>query len=136
MVINEVDLDTAARTLWGEARGEPDESKRAIVWIMRTRAERGGWYGSDLSSVCKMPFQFTCRNRQNPNRKKLLALSHANPEYIACRSIVESVMAEEPAKNPTQEATHFTHKGVSPYWAVGLTPCYEAGNHKFYKGIK
>ena len=32
------DMDVAARTVYGEARGEPDEGKIAVAWVIRTRA--------------------------------------------------------------------------------------------------
>ena len=42
------DLQTAARTIFGEARGESDEGQRWVAATIITRAQRGGWWGGTL----------------------------------------------------------------------------------------
>ena len=31
------DMETFARTIWGEARGESEEGQAAVAWVMRNR---------------------------------------------------------------------------------------------------
>ncbi len=49
--------ETAARTLYGEARGEPEEGRRAVAHVFVNRYRDGRWGGS-LGEVCQWPAQF------------------------------------------------------------------------------
>ena len=73
-------LDTLARTVWGEARGEGEAGMAAVAAVIRNRidvsAAHGGkyWWGRDWISVCQARSQFSCWNPGDPNRAKLLAV--------------------------------------------------------------
>ena len=41
-------LDTLARTLWGEARGEGRAGMQAVANVIRNRAARPGWWGRSV----------------------------------------------------------------------------------------
>lgn len=45
-----------AKTVWGEARGEPPEGQRAVAEVIKTRAvaNKSYWGGSSIEAVCKM----------------------------------------------------------------------------------
>ena len=80
-VVSADDLDIAARTIWGEARGEGPEGMRAVAHVIANRATKGGWWGDTLWSVCLKPWQFSCWNLSDPNRQKLLDLDKKTPGY-------------------------------------------------------
>lgn len=67
MTLTAGDIDILARTIYGEARGEPWEGKIAVAWVVRNRAERGGWWGDTIREVCLKPWQFSCWNETDPN---------------------------------------------------------------------
>lgn len=60
------DVVTLARTLWGEARGEPIEGQVAVAWVIRNRADGARFAGQLLgregavAHVCLTLWQFSC----------------------------------------------------------------------------
>ena len=58
--------EIAARTLYGEARAEPEEGQRAVARVLVNRMRDGRW-GKNLWSVCLWPFQFSCWLPRDPN---------------------------------------------------------------------
>lgn len=67
-------VDTVARTLWGEARGTGLLDMLGVAAVIRERVLRPGWWSrpnDDWISVCRSPWQFSCWNSNDPNRSKL-----------------------------------------------------------------
>ncbi|HYG89543.1 MAG TPA: cell wall hydrolase [Azospirillum sp.] len=129
-------VDTLARTLWGEARGEPVrgiEAVAAVVINRVRRAERRGgfWWGDSVVAVCRKPYQFSCWNADDPNRAKLRAVTAADPVFATCLRVARRAVAGLLA-DPTGGATHYHAIGLHPDWAVGHGPCAEIGRHLFY----
>lgn len=65
-------VDTLARTIIGEARGQSLLDMLGVACVVRERVRRPGWWGRDWESVCKAPLQFSCWNDQDPNRAVIL----------------------------------------------------------------
>lgn len=68
------DTDILARTIYGEARGESISGQEAIASVILNRvafAKRRGryWWGNTIAGVCLAPWQFSCWNENDPNRK-------------------------------------------------------------------
>jgi spore germination cell wall hydrolase CwlJ-like protein len=145
--ITEEDIDTVARTLWGEARGEREEGMRAVaaVIINRARAARS-WMAKHpntphplfgdgtLRSVCKAKWQFSCWNEGDPNRSKIEGLPKTDPLYIKAIEALAWVLTNP---DPTFGATHY-HSSVikAPDWTKGATMTVKIGHHLFYKNVK
>src|SRR6266851_1198033 len=105
MMYDATDVLTLARTLWGEARGESDDGKTAVAWVVRNRAERAGFAGRLLGQagavahVCRAPWQFSCWNDNDPNRAALEALSlDACPDEAAIARLVLSGSVADPTR--------------------------------------
>ncbi len=133
------EVEVLARTLYGEARGEELAGIEAVASVILNRvafAKRRGryWWGNDVKSVCLKPAQFSCWNANDPNRKKLLALSPRDPAYRLCKRIAKRAVAGE-LSDQTDGATHYHTHAVDPFWARGHVPVAEIGNHLFYKNI-
>jgi spore germination cell wall hydrolase CwlJ-like protein len=133
------EVEVLARTLYGEARGEELAGIEAVASVILNRvafAKRRGryWWGNDVKSVCLKPAQFSCWNANDPNRKKLLAVSPRDPAYRLCKRIAKRAVAGELA-DQTDGATHYHTHAVDPFWARGHLPVAEIGNHLFYKNI-
>ncbi|MBO6808833.1 cell wall hydrolase [Thalassospira sp.] len=133
------EVEVLARTLYGEARGEELAGIEAVASVILNRvafAKRRGryWWGNDVKSVCLKPAQFSCWNKADPNRKKLLALSPRDPAYRLCKRIAKRAVAGE-LPDQTDGATHYHTHAVDPFWARGHVPVAEIGNHLFYKNI-
>lgn len=163
MAISSRDRITAALTLWGEARGESREGKVAVMWVIRNRAEadlhgdsKPDWWGESIRDVCLRPGQFSCWNKGDPNRRKLLnfllATDSDDPDKIEaairlpvldpkkiglqeCLEVVDDVcMDRDP--DPTHGSTHYHRRGVLPSWAIGHVPAVTIGGHAFYADIE
>lgn len=132
-------IDTLARTLYGEARGEPlrgIEAVAAVVLnrVVRARARGGGWWGHDIVTVCTKPWQFSCWNPGDPNRPRLLAVQAGEPAFDVCLRVARRAVAGV-LDDPTGGATHYHAVGVQPAWAKGCLPCARIGRHLFYNDI-
>jgi len=103
-------VDTLARTLWGEARGEPVRGIEAVAAVVVNRVRlaqrRGGmWWGSDIVAVCRKPWQFSCWNADDPNRAKLLAVTAADPVFATCLRVARRAGAASAWRRPGASAT-------------------------------
>lgn len=130
-----VDLDLMARTVYGEARGEPDEGWTAVAWVIRNRAAKGGWWGDTPAHVCLCRKQFSCWNKLDPNRQVIADLTIHHPSYRKALSIAAEVMDAPDDADPIKGATHYHADTVAPGWAAGTEPCAVIGRHRFYKSI-
>lgn len=128
------DIDVLTRTLYGEARGESDEGRIAVAWVVKNRAARPSWWGRDIAGVCTAPYQFSCWNKNDPNREKLISLSPADPLYQDLSNIASKVVYGE-IPDPTNGATHYKVRGTKASWdhaTAGMVPV-SIGHHDFYR---
>ena len=131
------DLEVAARTVWGEGRGETYQGKRAIAHVMinRWNVERGQFKKDHmLGQTCQRWLQFSAWNSNDPNRAKLLEVDLNDRVYRqSMKAVLESLNAKT---DPTLGATHYHVDGLKPYWAKGRVPVTKIGHHIFYTGIR
>ena len=99
-----------ALAVWREARGEPLEAQRAVVWTIQNRAALGGWFGKDAVSVILKPYQFSSFNSGDPNALKFPS-----------------------SDDPTDGSTHYYSGDVVPSWAAEMKFAAAIGGFKFYK---
>ena len=60
------DVDILARTIYGEARGETDEGKRAVGLCILNRYKSKKWFSANtIAEVCQKPLQFSCWNKND-----------------------------------------------------------------------
>lgn len=136
----ERDIDVLARTIYGEARGEPVRGKEAVAAVIMNRvrlAKRrsGYWWGDDIQTVCQKPWQFSCWNDNDPNRKKLLVVTRDNAVFKTCLRVARRAVRGT-LKDPTRGATHYHTLNVDPPWSSGRTPVVIIGRHQFYNDIE
>jgi N-acetylmuramoyl-L-alanine amidase len=136
----ELEIDVLARTLWGEARGEPVEGIEAVTAVILNRvkiaqAKGGYWWGKDIIGVCQKPYQFSCWNKSDPSYLKLLAVTDKNIHFATCLRIARRAVAGV-LPDRTGGATHYHADYVSPYWSRGETPTVIIGRHIFYQLIE
>ena len=133
-----LDLEVMARTVYGEARGEPWLGKVAVAWVLRTRAEldlgndgRPDWWGEGLAGVAMAPWQFSCWNPLDKMRRRI---EEANSAKLAdsLRACFAVLVGEE--LDPTQGATHYYADSIpAPKWAQGRKPTAIIGHHSFFR---
>lgn len=138
------DIDTLARTLWGEARGEGPAGMAAVAHVVFNRVAACSWWGRDVVAVCRQPWQFSCWNANDPNAARLPRLDTADADFRLALDAARCVAAAEgsgarrlPGGDPTGGATHYYAPAVvaPPRWARGVTPCARIGRHLFFKDI-
>lgn len=135
------EIDIAARTLWGEARGESYEGKKAVAHVLvnRWRTKSGQWSRDDtLASACLRHMQFSAWNEGDVNFPMLYQTGLHDPAFRDClRAVTEAL--DEP--DPTKGALHY-HTMLSPgsavwppVWAQGHVPVATIGRHVFYNTV-
>lgn len=131
--MNTLQLQIAARTIYGEARGEGHAGMDAVAHVLLNRVKDGRW-GKTLFDVCLAPWQFSCWNKADPNRAVMLALDDADPILEQC---AESVSFAETNPDPTGGAMWYYADTMSaPNWTVGATQTAHIGHHIFYRNVK
>lgn len=134
-------VDILARTLWGEARGEPVRGIEAVAAIIINRVKRadqhGGryWWGASIGQVCQKPWQFSCWNENDPNRAKLQAVTEKDRVFRICLRVARRAVAGG-LDDPTWGSTHYHTKTITPPWARSRNPVAEIGNHLFYNDVE
>lgn len=134
--VSDVDgtVDTLARTLWGEARGETKAGREAIASVILNRLKKPSRFGKSIEEVCLKPAQFSCWNDGDPNLPKLKKVDKSNPIFAECVAIAENAVQGLLADSVIG-ADHYHTTGVSPTWSHGKTPCITIGNHLFFNNI-
>ncbi len=129
-------VDILAKTVWGEARGEPPEGREAVASVIVNRAARrpAAWWGSTIKEVCLKPWQFSCWNENDPNRA-LLDSAHETEEFGEIERIAQ-LAVEGNLTDLTDGATHYHTRNINPHWSANKQPCAEIGDHKFYNDIE
>src|SRR4051812_36183443 len=129
------DMAVAARTLYGEARGETESAQRAIAHILVNRLRARRW-GDNLASVCLAPMQFSAWNASDPNRIKMAAVPEDDPMLVKLGEFIEDALSGEP--DPTNNGTHYFADSMikPPSWVVGATFCGKFGHHLVYRDVK
>jgi spore germination cell wall hydrolase CwlJ-like protein len=126
-----------AATMWGEARGEGKTGMGYVGHVIMNRAA-AGFRGATPTEVALYHKQFSCWNRDDPNREKL------NIEYLEKYSTAEEREAWNAAKtlayyiingsaDYTGGALHYHAKSVNPNWSSDYTVTAVQGSHIFYR---
>ena len=135
------DIDVMARTLWGECRGETQEGRTAVAWVIRNRATSqsfaatlAGQEGA-VAHVCKAPWQFSCWLSSDPNRAKIdaLILDEYADEHDLASDVIDGIVAD-----PTRGAVNYYSPagmvdGKPPYWAASMTFVGQFGRQLFFR---
>lgn len=117
------DVDTLARTAWGEERSLGKEAMTAVCNVVLNRVKLQGWRGLTITEVCLKPGQFDCWLPSDPNYQKMRDVTISNPRFAMAMQIATSAVAGTLVDN-TGGATYYYNTTIpEPYWARGHTPC-------------
>ncbi|MCG4256953.1 cell wall hydrolase [Acetobacter senegalensis] len=134
-------VQAAARTAWGEARGEGSRGMQAVLNVIANRAAHPGWWGHDIASVSQMHtskgdrtyWQFSCWDETDPNRSKLLTVADTDPQFREAL-VLAGFLAADHLPDLTGGADHYyDRRAPAPYWARGRYYKCTIGHHAFYR---
>jgi N-acetylmuramoyl-L-alanine amidase len=135
-MIRLIDIDILARTIMGEARGEPYEGKVAVGRCIVNRWRLKRWFAAaTIQETAELPWQFSCWNLNDPNRAKILDASYDKPALRNCmRAAMDALDGKGPEWLPG--CTHYHADYIAPpNWAQGQAPAGKIGRHLFFKEI-
>lgn len=137
LYFQELEIDTLARTIWGEARGEGSIGMQAVAAVVLNRfavSEQKGrfWWGNSVIDICQKPYQFSCWNRDDPNYRKLLNVDGRDMIFAKALAIARRNLQEN-LSDPTHGATHYHVAGIYPFWSRDQKVTTVIGNHIFYR---
>ena len=120
-----------AQTILAEARGDGRAGMYAVAACIKVRAQKRNL---SFKQVCLQPYQFSCWNKNDPNRKKmdlLLTLPQAEYAWQLARNM-DKVNTEV-----INQADHYMTiklwKTGKVKWARGHKPVAFWGGHAFFK---
>lgn len=142
------DIDTLARTIWAEARGEGVAGMEAVAAVIMNRCrlatdylrrkpekKRHALFGDGSpESACRVPWQFSAWNLDDPNRDKLVSVTSKDPWFAHAIEIAKRAVKGE-LPDPTNQADHYCTEAVAPHtsWTAGRTPVAKIGRHLFFR---
>lgn len=126
-------VDTLARTIWSEARGDGTAGMTAVANVVMNRVKDGGWWGSTVCSVCLCPEQFSCWDGDDPNRAKLLAVTDADPQFVEAQGIATQAVAGKLADTTGGADSYYAVSIPAPYWIASAKFTVQIGHQLFYK---
>ena len=127
------DITLFALCLWGEARGEPIESKVAcgnVIWNRHTL------WGKPLRDVILRPKQFSCFNEGDPNLNKIRSIRDNedlnDKAYWECYWVAYGIMYNYLSDN-TKGATHYHTIACDPTWDDHMIKTATYGKTEFFR---
>ena len=135
------DLDIGARTIFGEARGEPYEGMKAVAHVILNRcsSNTGQWVrDTTIKDTCQRKWQFSCWNDGDPTKDRVVSATYEENKLRECMKALLDAIGER--NDPTKGAHHYMtiarHKqGWPNSWGPEKEPDVVIGNHEFFVGI-
>jgi spore germination cell wall hydrolase CwlJ-like protein len=134
MNFSENDLNTLAKTIYGEGRGELYKfgiaSLIAIANVVVNRKNKN--FAKTIAGVCLAPYQFSCWNSNDANYEKVKNIADENSIFRICLDVAKNVLLEK-WPDLTDGCDHYHERTIRPFWAAYLEPKRVFGSHYFYE---
>ena len=133
MKLSAADIDVTARTVYGEARGEPRLGRIAVAWVIRNRSIEKN---RPPAETAMKKWQFSAWNENDPNLDKIKRITLDNQVFQECMLAALSVLlGQEP--DPTGGATHYYASSIEPpFWTEApARKTVIIGRHIFYNDV-
>ena len=145
-------LIVGARTIFAEARSEPEDGQFLVAAVIINRVYGPRWMGSNILKVCKRRWAFSCWNPEtvgHPPDKNYVVMTRAKrsalDRYIDMLLQAEQDFREsvgDSAQSIPQDLRHYlnveeTKKirgGTLPSWYYKLDVWQDVGRHTFLRG--
>ena len=117
--LSPTEIDTLARTIYGEARGESLLVQCAVAWVVCNRVSAARlkpgqyrWWGDSVAGVCLKRWQFSCWNEADPNLPRIRAARIGEPVFDRCYASALLVTGGS-ILDPTDQSTHYHDDSIS-----------------------
>lgn len=125
-------FEMGVRTLYQEARGEPDDGRKAVAHVLWNRVRSHKW-GGTMAEVCLYPMQFSGWNVHDPNRMETARVPDDDPTLSELRAILTAAQTED---DPTTGAQFYYATSIpEPTWAQSMTFVGQFGHQRFYRDV-
>jgi len=129
---NLADISLLQCLIFGEAEGEPLDSKVGVALVVRNRVFNPGWWGDSWHTVMLKKWQFSCFTELRDKIISRYKVRETDRIMRECKWIAEGVIAGD-VQDLTRGANHYHAEYLIPYWAKGETPTAIIGKHIFYQ---
>jgi hypothetical protein len=148
---NSDEITYLAKTLYGESRGEPHQSKVAVAWVIRNRVESGVW-GKTYKATVTAKGQFTCWSKDIDPGNYDAIQNPSGPLWEECKQVASEVINAPYSANVlpgainyysprSQRALHIKYPSIYPETPPFANPAKEVPNppgvdkdaYKFYR---
>ncbi|MDR2458776.1 MAG: cell wall hydrolase [Holosporales bacterium] len=131
------DIEIMAKTIYGEARGEyrlPNGGTNSLIAIGNVVMNRAKRSGESIAIECLKPYQFSCWNKNDPNRAVINNIPLSDTVYEKCFITAGQLLCGDLQDDITNGATHYYSARMRspPYWTVNKQPVAMIGNHIFF----
>lgn len=116
---------------WREARGCSDEAIRGVLHVIKNRADKPGWWGTDYVSVVLKPEQFSSFTAGDPNATKFP--QDGDAAFARILNFTDLVLNNQD-EDLTGGAVNYHDASVSPSWADPLKRVAVILPFSFYRG--
>lgn len=127
---SDFDISIAARTIWSEARGEPEEGQKAVAHVLINRLKSQRW-SRTLAGVCLFRLQFSCWNQDDVNRLKMVDLPETDESLVKFKGFIKDAQSQEDIIDGAM--FYYSVSIPPPTWVKDMIMTKQIGNHKFYK---
>jgi len=126
----ESEIDCLAKTIYFEARGEPQSGQRAVAAVVLNRVRSPDFpdtvcavvhQGGEDTPDCQ--FSWWCDGLSDEPRDR--------KAWKKAQAIARVMLAG--AKDPTHGALYFHHIRIRPYWSASLDRTTRIGRHIYYR---
>ena len=104
----------------------------AVASVILNRANNPRWWGRDIISVCRAPWQFSVWNPDDLNLPLLLAVDTRDRQFATALEIGALALAGG-LVDRTNGADHYHTRHVQPLWSRNRRPVAVIGNHHFFR---
>ena len=132
-IAEEKDSDVVAMTILGEARGEGEAGMYAVACVSAQRSIEWKRNGKSITpkQACLQAWQFSCWNKNDPNRKKLPTLLKTHQHAAYAKMLAVNIKNLQ--RSYVGNADHYCHVNTHNKWTRKGKTIKVIGKHKFYK---
>lgn len=130
------EIEIMARTIYGEARSEPDDGMLAVGETIMNRLRTNYRGAFSVNDVVLSRLQFSSWNSNDPNLPLMLAVDFSKPNFKRCWKAAEKALRGERILGSDAWKHYYARSIRAPDWASDATETKIIGQHIFLKGVK